>query len=79
MSRHGVLFMDDEILTVGTKVEAHIHWPVKLDGNLPLKLILFGSIVRLEAGRAAFVFKRHEFRIYRQKSQAVTRHEAVLR
>lgn len=63
MSSQGVLFVDEHNLTVGTKVEAHIYWPVKLQELVPLNLVLVGSVVRLEVGYIALAFTRHEFRI----------------
>jgi len=62
MSSHGILFVDNQTLTQGTKVEAEVDWPVKLNGEVPLKLIVRGSVVRLEKGRVALAIKNHEFR-----------------
>ena len=61
ISGHGILFADDKTLTCGTKVEAEVDWPVKLDGKVPLKLIVRGSVVRLEKGRVALAFRDHKF------------------
>jgi hypothetical protein len=42
MSTRGILFVDDQNLNQGRKVEVVIDWPVKLDGEVPLKLIVVG-------------------------------------
>ena len=62
MSSHGILFVDDQTPRQGTKVEVVVDWPVKLDGTVPLHLIVVGSIVRLEKGLVALAIKHHEFR-----------------
>jgi PilZ domain-containing protein len=63
MSSHGILFSDDQTLTYGTKVEAEVDWPFKLDGEVPLKLVIHGSVVRLENRSVALAITRHEFRV----------------
>jgi hypothetical protein len=74
MSSHGILFLDSQALSCGTEVEAEVDWPVKLDGIVPLKLIIHGSVVRLEKGSVALAIKRHEFRICTSRgSQPSTR------
>jgi len=63
MSSHGILFVDDQTLRQGTRVEVVVDWPLKLDGEVPLKLIVLGSVVRSEKGCVALAIQRHEFRI----------------
>ena len=62
MSSHGILFVDGQTLILGTKVEAEVDWPVKLDGQVPLKLIVRGSVVRFENGCVALALRDREFR-----------------
>ena len=65
MASHGIVFVYDHTLSVGTYVEAHIHWPVKSEGKLPMKLVLpEARVVRSESGRIALAFRRHQFRVY---------------
>lgn len=63
MSSHGILFVEDRPLSIGTKVVAEVDWPVKLNGTVPLKLIVEGSVVRLEARGIALSIQRREFYI----------------
>jgi hypothetical protein len=59
------LFTADQTLTHGTRVEVEVDWPVKLDGKVPLKLVIQGSVVRLEKRSVALAFSRHRFRTCR--------------
>jgi hypothetical protein len=47
---------------LGSLVELSVSWPVRLDGTCPLKLVVFGRIIRAEADRAAARIERYEFR-----------------
>ena len=63
MSSCGILLADNQALISGTKVEVELDWPAKLDGSVPLKLVIRGSVVRLEKGCVALAIKHHEFHI----------------
>jgi PilZ domain len=62
MSSSGIAFTSDDALRVGTLVELSISWPVLLDGNCYLKLVVEGDVVRRGKGCAALKVKRWEFR-----------------
>lgn len=70
MSSHGILFTDGHVLPRGAKVDVEIDWPVKLDGRVPLKLIIHGSVIRSEAVSVALEIRRHEFRICKPQMSA---------
>lgn len=63
MSSKGVLFTTEHCLEVGQEVELSITWPAKLDGKVPLKLVVVGSIVRSGGREAAVQIQNYDFRI----------------
>jgi hypothetical protein len=65
MSSSGMLFVADRVLAPGRKVEVLVQWPVKLDEQVGLKLIVLGEVVRVGSEgpiQAAIRIERHEFR-----------------
>ena len=62
MSSGGLLITTDSPLTEGDQVELAISWPAQLDGVLPLKLVVFGRVVRADETQAAIILERHEFK-----------------
>jgi hypothetical protein len=65
MSSSGLLLVTDRILFPGRKVQVLIDWPVKLDGRVGLRLVVFGAVVRVgieRAPQAAVRIERYEFR-----------------
>jgi hypothetical protein len=53
ISSAGVLAASRDQFNVDTTVELTIEWPVRLDGWIPIHLVLIGSIVRCELSRFA--------------------------
>jgi len=62
MSSGGVLITTESALTEGDQVELAISWPAQLDGVLPLKLMVFGRVVRADETQAAIILERHVFK-----------------
>jgi hypothetical protein len=62
MSSSGVLFTADRDLRPGMRLEVSISWPVALNGQVPLKLVARGRVVRSAQGVAAIEISQHEFR-----------------
>jgi hypothetical protein len=62
MSSSGVWLATDRPLTPGLPVEISMSWPALLNGTCPLKLTMFGCVVRAGEGGAAVAIERHEFR-----------------
>lgn len=65
ISSNGALFRPAEFserLTPGACIELTMCWPARLDGETPLRLIVFGQVVRGRGDWAACTFERHEFR-----------------
>lgn len=62
ISSSGALFTTESPLPLKKRVELWINWPALLMDSVPLKLVVYGVIVRLEPGRAAVKIGKHEFR-----------------
>lgn len=62
MSSNGIAFQTDKPLKVGSYLELSASWPVLLDGSCPLKLVVFGRVVRSDERITALAADRHEFR-----------------
>lgn len=79
ISSVGLLFTAEEELTVGERLELTLDWPAPLDGVVPLRLFIFGRIVRADGPIAAVKIDHHEFRTTRrQTSSESPKHDSRL-
>jgi hypothetical protein len=62
ISSRGVLFKTKRALPPQGPIELLLNWPVLLEGNCPLRLVLWGRIVRNDGRGIAIRFTGHEFR-----------------
>jgi hypothetical protein len=62
MSSTGVQFTTQDPLPVGTLIEVAISWPALLNDNCPMKLVVFGRVVRSEKGNVSVTIEKYEFR-----------------
>jgi hypothetical protein len=62
LSSAGIAFETNEALPVGAHVELSISWPVLLNQDHPLKLVISGSVIRSHATLTAVRMERYEFR-----------------
>ena len=58
----GILFTTEERLPMGRLVEVAVDWPVRLDGDCPLRFVAVGKVVRSEATKAAVQITRYAFK-----------------
>lgn len=58
----GVGFEIERPLPPGSFIELSISWPVLLGDTCPMRLIVFGRIVRSEGGKSACTIDKYEFR-----------------
>jgi len=72
MSSSGIWMATDKMLTTGLPVEVSISWPALLGETCPLKLIVFGCVVRSTEEGAAVAIERYEFRTQGQHSFTVS-------
>jgi hypothetical protein len=62
VSSGGVWISIDQPLAIGAFIEISMSWPVLLNEGCPMRLIVFGKVVRTGINRAACTVERYEFR-----------------
>ena len=62
ISSGGVWFSTESMLTSGMPVELSMSWPVLLNDSCPMKLMIYGCIIRSSEKGAAVAIERYEFR-----------------
>ena len=62
ISSGGVWFTTENMLTTGMPVELSMNWPVLLNDSCPMKLMIYGCVVRSNERGAAVAIERYEFR-----------------
>jgi hypothetical protein len=77
----GVSFISGQPLKVGTYAEISISWPVLLDDDTRMRLVVFGRVVRSNIHTTACTVDKYEFRTQARKVGAVaqTRRDGMLR
>ena len=76
----GVAFIADSALRPGSFVELSISWPVLLDESCPMRLIIYGRVMRSSGRRAVSSIDKYEFRTQSRTVQpiAATRTDSTL-
>jgi hypothetical protein len=78
ISSGGVWFTTENILTAGMPVELSMNWPVLLNDSCPMKLMIYGCVVRSTDRGAAVAIERYEFRTQGSKTfQNLNAHQPV--
>jgi len=62
VSSSGVWFSAETMLTSGMPVELSMNWPVLLNDSCPMKLMIYGCVVRSNDKGAAMAIEHYEFR-----------------
>lgn len=62
ISSGGVWFSTENMLTAGMPVELSMSWPVLLNDSCPMKLMIYGCVIRSNERGAAVAIERYEFR-----------------
>jgi hypothetical protein len=68
ISSGGVWFSTDSMLTTGMPIELSVNWPVLLNDSCPMKLMIYGCVVRSNERGAAVAIERYEFRTQGSRS-----------
>lgn len=68
ISSSGVWFSTENMLTSGMPVELSMTWPVLLNDSCPMKLMIYGCVVRSNEKGAAVAIERYEFRTQGSKA-----------
>jgi PilZ domain-containing protein len=66
ISRKTVFFQPMEPVLVGTQIEVSIPWPARLDGTVPLSLVVTGITVHARDEGVALRILRYEFHTRRR-------------
>jgi hypothetical protein len=62
MSSGGIAFRTDADLTAGNYIELSISWPALLGDSCPMRLVVYGKVVRRSDGMVASTVEKWEFR-----------------
>jgi hypothetical protein len=62
ISSAGVFFTTENVLTAGMPVELSMNWPVLLHDSCPMKLMIYGCVIRSSTSGSAVAIERYEFR-----------------
>jgi hypothetical protein len=62
ISSSGVRFTTEDRLGTGTPVELAIAWPARVNDICPMKLMVYGCVVRSDEQSAVLSIERYEFR-----------------
>jgi hypothetical protein len=62
ISSGGIWFSTETMLTSGMPIELSLSWPVLLNDSCPMKLMIFGCVIRSNGRGAAVAIERYEFR-----------------
>jgi hypothetical protein len=62
ISSGGVWLTTENPLTAGMPVELAMNWPVLLHDSCPMKLMIYGCVIRSSERGAAVSIERYEFR-----------------
>ena len=68
ISSGGVWFTTENTLTAGMPVELSMNWPVLLHDSCPMKLMIYGCVIRSSEKGAAVAIERYEFRTQGSKT-----------
>ena len=79
MGSGGVAFTSEQQLTPGAYVELSVSWPALLADTCPMRLIVFGRILRCTGVKAICSIDKYEFRTQARTFQtAVPRSDGML-
>ena len=71
ISSSGLAVGIDQTFTPGAFIELSISWPVLLDETCPMRLIIFGRVIRSTAQKTVCTVDKHEFRTQARTVQAI--------
>jgi hypothetical protein len=81
ISSGGVWFSTESMLTSGMPVELSMNWPVLLNDSCPMKLMIYGCVIRSNEKGAAVAIERYEFRTQGSRAfqQSLTNNSSEVR
>ena len=70
MASGGIAFMSDHELKPAVFIELSISWPMLLDNTCPMRMIVFGRVLRSEGSKTVCTIDKYEFRTQARTFQA---------
>jgi len=58
-------------LIVGSRLEAVVEWPILLEGNIALELVMLGRVMRVGSNGFAVAIWRHRFRTAKRRPGSI--------
>lgn len=77
ISSGGVWFSAETMLTAGMPVELSMNWPVLLNDSCPMKLMIYGCVIRSSDKGAAVAIERYEFRTQGSRTFPLVPHPTI--
>jgi len=77
ISSGGVWFSTENMLTAGMPVELSMSWPVLLNDSCPMKLMIYGCVIRSNERGAAVAIERYEFRTQGSRTFPPAQHTSI--
>jgi hypothetical protein len=68
----GILFQVEKDLAEGAFIQLSVSWPVLLDDTCPMRLVVFGRVLRCVDGQCACLIDKYEFRTQSRAIQPAT-------
>jgi hypothetical protein len=68
----GVAFLTEGTMQAGAFVELSISWPVLLDESCPMRLIVFGRVLRTHGKKTVCTVDKYEFRTQARTLQTIS-------
>jgi len=59
-------------LIVGSRLEAVLEWPILLEGNTALELVMLGRVMRVGSDGFAVAIWRHRFRTAKRRPGSIS-------
>jgi len=80
VSSGGIAFSIDHELKPGAFIELSVSWPAMLDNTCPMRMIVFGRVLRSQGRKTVCTIDKHEFRTQARTFQAagVMRNDSML-
>ena len=70
VSSSGLSFIGDRPLLTGQKIQLYIDWPVLLNEQVTLQLVIWGVVVRTDGPKSAIKIQQHDFRTRSAKQRS---------
>jgi hypothetical protein len=72
MGSGGILFEGERSLEEGAFIQLSVSWPVLLDNGCPMRLVIYGRVLRCERSLSACTIDKYEFRTQARAAQPQT-------